>query len=66
MRLLFSFIETVYGYYDIIINQVPFISNQIMVGSEVGANSGSGTSSISRESSGAGASSGAGTYTILK
>jgi hypothetical protein len=42
-KITFSFKETFYRYYDLILNQVPIISNQIMVGSGVGANSESGT-----------------------
>jgi hypothetical protein len=66
IRSLFSFIETFYGYYDVMLSQVPTICNQFMVGSEVGANSGYGTSSVFGATSGAGASSRSGIFIFLK
>jgi hypothetical protein len=65
IRLIFSFIDTFHGYYDVILYQVPIITNQIMVGSGVGANAGSGANSGSRASSISGASSGAGSGTFI-
>jgi hypothetical protein len=66
IRFLFLFIETFNGYSDVIINEVPILTNQIMVGSGVRAYSESSASSISGACSEAGASGGSGTFIFLK